>query len=951
MIVNNSNRLQIKNDAQISVPQRDIPVGVAENIEPAASIAVDASVMKAYTGVIDKDKVISKDELFNYFRQIGIMNEKRFDSMLASLAGKNGEVTEKTLEFLKSFQSKNHLIWNSLKIFDAAKEDGTINYGALKLADSIMNTNSKTMHSCDYDYCPEVLKSLKNSDGSFNKAAVKFFTKHAESFKPLFDFDPKCAFAPLKNNKGEIDLTALDYADKKLSGGESLNDVISQIYGAKNNDGNFSYEIKKLDDDLSKVFEKWRVNYVKKIALSFPKDKQKERDNFVEIAKSMKDDSDFSLIFDFIEKMKSTQNNRSALEYDRPSVEFIKNMLESSYHKTDVIEIILKKISQPYTSFTQKDIEILNTLCSTVNTENIETFIDASVRKAGENKGKFDSSTLKKYLDIYVNNYGVMSMPDIEYMAKCFSLEEDDYALETFAKLYNLKWTSNDRFTSEQRLDRKTLQFVLMMTTLEQDGIPKRKCYKPVLDNLNKLMTMKLPMSSKDAFENFIVYQDFDVIEKLEKVDFQELGLKTGQISSGIFKHATEEELLHFKEYLKDYLKDKRVESVDIQLNQNISSIVELTTGYDWDRKKLLYDIEKGRPTAEIHECEWNNRVTRKEHDFKNNTLTEIRHKIKEENFSKYEVLESLSFKKYDKNNNLIYEEVLEKSPLDGVFNIKRIYADGRIEKICSALKTNDGEIVEKNMESLDGTKTYYRYETDRKGNLILDYRITDKNQKELLNQSVTFEVIDENHFISSRNNQKHDIKVDKNYITIKNLQNGKTEKIELQNFTRNTEALLLPFLKSLPGDELFKMKELDLKAFYVTEKVPNAAYNPDDETIMTKEAYLDTAVLLHEWGHAKDSLMFKDINEKIKDDRILRKIYNEEKEAFRAHFGDSQLSEIGYFVADYHYLGSDSIQEGIAETNALLSTCPKNEVQAVRSHFWQQYFPRTIAYLAGILE
>ena len=276
MIVNNSNRLQIKNDAQISVPQMDKPVCVSENIKPAASIAVDSSVLKAYTGIKDADKIISKDELFNYFRQIGVMNEKRFDSMLASLAGKNGEVTEKTLEFLKSFQSKNHLIWNSLKIFDAAKEDGTINYGALKLADSIMNTNSKTMHSLDYDYCPEVLKSLKNSDGSFNKAAVKFFTKHAESFKPLFDFDPKHAFAPLKNNKGEIDLTALDYADKKLSGGESLNDVISQIYGAKNNDGNFSYEIKKLDDDLSKVFEKWRVNYVKKIALSFPKDKQKD---------------------------------------------------------------------------------------------------------------------------------------------------------------------------------------------------------------------------------------------------------------------------------------------------------------------------------------------------------------------------------------------------------------------------------------------------------------------------------------------------------------------------------------------------------------------------------------------------------------------------------------------------------------------------------------------------
>ena len=97
-----------------------------------------------------------------------------------------------------------------------------------------------------------------------------------------------------------------------------------------------------------------------------------------------------------------------------------------------------------------------------------------------------------------------------------------------------------------------------------------------------------------------MVYQDLDTVEKLEKIDFMELGLKTGQVSQGIFKSASEEELLHFKEYLKDYLKDKNVESVDIQLNPNISSIVELTTGPFYDRKKLLYDIQKGEPTAEI---------------------------------------------------------------------------------------------------------------------------------------------------------------------------------------------------------------------------------------------------------------------------------------------------------------------------------------------------------------
>ena len=180
-------------------------------------------------------------------------------------------------------------------------------------------------------------------------------------------------------------------------------------------------------------------------------------------------------------------------------------------------------------------------------------------------------------------------------------------------------------------------------------------------------------------------------------MNFQELGLKTGQISQGIFQYATEDELLHFKEYLKEYLKDKNVKDVDINLNRNISSIVELTTGPDWDMTKLLYDIKNGVPTAEIKECKWNKRITRQEYDLKNNTVSEQRMKIIEENYSEYEILESQSLKKMDKNNNLIFEETIEKSPIDGVFNITRRNAEGSTEIICNASKSSNGnETIEK---------------------------------------------------------------------------------------------------------------------------------------------------------------------------------------------------------------------------------------------------------------
>ena len=951
MIINNSNIVSVKKEMEMPAQKVQTQCSTDKNIPEQNTVDVSADTLRAYTGIENKNKKVSPKEVVEFLKNTGMKNENLYPEILKSLEDENGEITQLSFNFLKSFQAKNNPIIISSKIFNAAKEDGKINYAALKLADLILQPMNKFSYF-QRDYCTEALTGLKNKDGSFNKDALKFFIRHTDVYTKLFNFEPKYAFAPLKNNKGEFDPKALVFADKKLSDGEDLKSVVTQLYSARDKDGNFSYQVKQLNDALKQNFNEWQVNYVQEIALSFQEDKKKERDEFIELAKSMKNEQDFSQIFNFIKNIKANESTKSTLEFDKSSVDFLREMENSGDYNLEKTEIILKKIGMPIKAFSQKDIEILKKMCMLINKENIETFIDASIKKAGKNKGKFDSSTLKTYLDIYSKNRYLMPMGDIEYLAKCFSLEEDDYALDTFAKLYNFRWKNDSKCGSEELLDRRTLHFILKMSCIEHDGIPRRPCHKPVLDRLNKLMTMSLPMSSSEAFSNFIVCQDIDNVEKLEKVDFMELGLKTGQVSSGIFKYATLEELLDFKEYLKDYLKDKNVQSVDIKLNTNISSIVELTTGPEYDRTKLLYDIKKGEPTAEIYERKWNKNVTRKEKDFKNNTVTEFRNRIVLEDYTDYEILESQILKKFDNNNNLLYEEEIKPSAIPNVFDITRTYSDGRIEKISNATKTKDGnEIIEKNMTSIDGTKTYYRYEDDPKGNRILDYVITDKNGKKLLNQSVTFEVIDDNHFVSSRNNKKFDIKIQDNDLVVKDLKTKQTKTIELKSFTRDTQELVLPVLKMLPGDELFKMKEIDLKALYATEKIDNAAFSPREESIMMKPKYLDVAILLHEFGHAKDRLMFKEISEQINNDPKLKEIFDEEKKAYREHFGDSELSKIDYFTADYHYLGANSIHEGIAETNTILNTCPKNDIQSIRSHYWQQYFPRTIAYLAGLMK
>lgn len=950
MIINNSNQISNSNKT-VPNPQPQPETTNVEKVSEIGTVPVDASLLKAYIGV-QAEKTISKQELFGYFDSIGFINQSKYDEVYESLCDKNGVITERAFNFLKRFQEKKYPFLLSVKLFKAAKEEGKINYKALFLADSIMDKNPRNNYFSGRDYCYDVLQNTKDENGFFNDIVLKFITQNSEELKPYMQRDTRFVFSPIKNKEGKLDLKAIDYADKKLSEGVPFSEVTKQIYNLKDKNGNLSYDVKFINDRLSGHFDNYLTKAVKDIALTFPQDKFNERNDFIDLMISMKDDRNLQETLNFIKNTKSDKNDKSGLEYNKQSISFVKDISESSYLGKDKLKIILSKLNLPYTKLSAHDIASLKTLCQSVNTEDIETFIDASVWKTGDKKGQFSVENLEKYLDIYQKNRQFMNINDINFLAGCFSLEEDDKALSLFQKLHTLRWGKASKYGFDEMLNKNTLNFILQLLCLEKNGKATRPCYSKVIENINKLFSMELPMSSKDAFENFIMYQDINTIKKLEKVNFQELGLKTGQISQGIFQYATEDELLHFKEYLKEYLKDKKVEDVDINLNTNISSIVEITTGSDRDKTKLLYDIKNGVPTAEIKEYKWDKRITRQEHDFKNNTVSEQKMKIVKENYSEYEILESQSLKKMDKNNNLIFEETIEKSPIDGVFNITRRNADGSKDIICNASKDSTGnEIIEKNMESLDGTKTYYRYESDPSGNRILDYHITDKNDKPILKQSLTFEVKDENHFVSSRNNKKFDIKLVDNNLIVKDLQTTKTAVLELQNFTKNTYPLLVKVLKQFPGDELFKMKELNLKAFYLNNKASNAAYNPKDEEIFMNENYIDTGVLLHEWGHGKDSLMFKEINETIKDDKKLREIYNQEKQAFRNYFGDSQLSEIGYFMSDYHYLGNDSIKEGIAETNTLLSVYPKDKSQAIRSHYWQQYFPKTIAYLATLLN
>ena len=108
MIVNNSDinpiKKEINKPAQKVRPQNSAP----ENIQKAEAAAVPADTLKAYAGIEDKNKKVSQEEVVEYLKNTGLKNEQLCEEILKNLGDENGEITQLSFDFLKSFQSKNN---------------------------------------------------------------------------------------------------------------------------------------------------------------------------------------------------------------------------------------------------------------------------------------------------------------------------------------------------------------------------------------------------------------------------------------------------------------------------------------------------------------------------------------------------------------------------------------------------------------------------------------------------------------------------------------------------------------------------------------------------------------------------------------------------------------------------------------------------------------------------
>ena len=224
------------------------------------------------------------------------------------------------------------------------------------------------------------------------------------------------------------------------------------------------------------------------------------------------------------------------------------------------------------------------------------------------------------------------------------------------------------------------------------------------------------------------------------------------------------------------------------------------------------------------------------------------------------------------------------------------------------------------------------------------------------MKNSQSFEVIDDNHFISSKNGYKYDIKTSDKNLTVKNLHTNKEVSLDFKKkFDGNTKELK-KLMKKISGEELFEVIECVNKiSGGNSTETKGSYYNPKDKSINTSDNLM---AFLHELGHAQDRQVK---NPKGKEWRLytnnedIQKTYLKERDMFNEKHSETEREIVDYFTqALGHYSGKwGGLAEVVAETNAILNTYTDNDVRDLgpRSHYLQQHFPETIAKIQDAMN
>ena len=390
-----------------------------------------------------------------------------------------------------------------------------------------------------------------------------------------------------------------------------------------------------------------------------------------------------------------------------------------------------------------------------------------------------------------------------------------------------------------------------------------------------------------------------------------------------------------------------------------------------------IFSEEGALNSAEVFEINAKNirKGTRYIKDFEHNTETEI--KVTNPLRPKLTTTDEITTIHKDKNGKVIKIEEYKKSCLKGIYDIYETDAFGNKTVVSKATKKADGSIIlEKNLVSLDGTKTQYIYKSDESGNHKKMFcQISDKEGNILSTIDRTYDRENEEVAYSSVNGNKYKIEKNTEGVEITNYTTGEKTEIKASKFNSSDdtkyflktagakgrfseENVVDEMFRTLPADTLLTLNN-NIKEIIPLEDDLDSAFMGVFDYLMCKT---DNFVINHELGHSMDSVRLKEdanileISPKntttISNKTNFYKAYVEEKAAFIKEFPHFEEKFISYFIENTAKRTDRGRSETVAESNAINGLSPEvPEKLAMRTTLLQRYFPRSIAELTKMMN
>lgn len=543
----------------------------------------------------------------------------------------------------------------------------------------------------------------------------------------------------------------------------------------------------------------------------------------------------------------------------------------------------------------------------------------------------------------------------------CFCRSKLDNLSEKMnSKILNLKNSNN-----EHVFNKKTLKILSKASAMKDSTF-----YDLILKNIDNLEEMS---ETRDINNNRVYIANLkndEVIEANEKGSYIYHSKKDGERT--IIKNRTSTSMGYTeRKIVVENSKLLSHERVDFDYKnktitrQNFDVTGKTQEDYYKDTKLLHSSVTKFskygaidvKTTTDVVEDDTTLKKYKNEIDYKNQTKTnaiysgEIKSPLSVA-YQKYEYINPLTNKKET--------QILTKSDVEGIFNSKIIDENGNERIECVGLKNGNEIKVEKNLISLDGTKTHHII-TKNGNNTQTFYEIKDKNGNIITTVERTFKKISDTKAFSSINGHEYAItKLPKEY-EVTDLNSNETVKIKVKDLVKTKNIFTAKsdikdaqkILDKVSGDTLLTLAKQKTRIKPETS-IYKSAFNYISNILNVSD---EMFVFNHEVGHSKDTVYDlkseDDTKYLISNNEEFLKTYNEEKQAFKKAFTELHQNYVSYFTDKEYYDGyvSGGPCEAIAEINAIFSTAIGLDETAYRTFYLQKFFPKSIAIASRLLN